>query len=157
MSDIGNYNGGLEQFLPVSSSQPPDLPIPSNQIVTHANFDDHLERHFVFLEQGIPLLTYNRAGPSRQWSLSSFDVGRPLGKGHFGRVYLARVRSSTDPFILGPEMSYQGGHCGEECAASSATRNRGKSMIIDHREITCSRQADYATTSVSGAKAANTR
>ncbi|KAG6432380.1 hypothetical protein SASPL_103956 [Salvia splendens] len=26
----------------------------------------------------------------RQWSLSDFDVGKPLGKGRFGRVYLAR-------------------------------------------------------------------
>ncbi|XP_042050392.1 serine/threonine-protein kinase Aurora-3-like [Salvia splendens] len=26
----------------------------------------------------------------RQWSLADFDVGKPLGKGKFGRVYLAR-------------------------------------------------------------------
>ncbi|XP_038902311.1 serine/threonine-protein kinase Aurora-3 isoform X2 [Benincasa hispida] len=32
--------------------------------------------------------------PKRRWSLQDFDVGKPLGKGKFGRVYLAReVRS----------------------------------------------------------------
>ncbi|EGF77201.1 hypothetical protein BATDEDRAFT_92000 [Batrachochytrium dendrobatidis JAM81] len=30
----------------------------------------------------------------RKWSLSDFDVGRPLGKGKFGRVYLAREKHS---------------------------------------------------------------
>ncbi|WVF70313.1 hypothetical protein IAT40_005102 [Kwoniella sp. CBS 6097] len=43
---------------------------------------------------------FESAGPSKHWSLSNFDIGRPLGKGHFGRVYLARVKSQDDPFIL---------------------------------------------------------
>lgn len=30
----------------------------------------------------------------KQWSLSDFDVGKPLGKGKFGRVYLAREKTS---------------------------------------------------------------
>ncbi|GMK57162.1 hypothetical protein CspeluHIS016_0310020 [Cutaneotrichosporon spelunceum] len=36
--------------------------------------------------------------PGRISSLRDFDIGRPLGKGHFGKVYLARLRSSD--FIL---------------------------------------------------------
>ncbi|KAK3036109.1 hypothetical protein RJ639_031690 [Escallonia herrerae] len=28
--------------------------------------------------------------PQRQWSLQDFEIGKPLGKGNFGRVYLAR-------------------------------------------------------------------
>jgi aurora kinase, other len=31
---------------------------------------------------------------TKQWSLPDFDVGRPLGKGKFGRVYLAREKKS---------------------------------------------------------------
>ena len=27
---------------------------------------------------------------THQWKLSDFDIGRPLGKGKFGNVYLAR-------------------------------------------------------------------
>ena len=35
---------------------------------------------------------------SRDWSLADFDIGRPLGKGKFGNVYLAREKKSK--FIL---------------------------------------------------------
>lgn len=31
---------------------------------------------------------------SRRWSLDDFDIGRPLGKGKFGNVYLAREKKS---------------------------------------------------------------
>ncbi|KAJ3310651.1 spindle assembly checkpoint kinase [Blyttiomyces sp. JEL0837] len=34
------------------------------------------------------------SGDDRRWSLKDFDVGRPLGKGKFGRVYLAREKRS---------------------------------------------------------------
>ncbi len=30
----------------------------------------------------------------RAWSLSDFEIGRPLGEGKFGRVYLAREKHS---------------------------------------------------------------
>lgn len=30
----------------------------------------------------------------RKWSLDEFDIGRPLGKGKFGNVYLAREKCS---------------------------------------------------------------
>ncbi|EYU32016.1 hypothetical protein ABFS82_02G153300 [Erythranthe guttata] len=33
--------------------------------------------------------------PKRQWSISDFDIGKPLGKGKFGRVYLAREIKSN--------------------------------------------------------------
>jgi hypothetical protein len=31
----------------------------------------------------------------QQWQLSDFDIGRPLGRGKFGNVYLARERKSN--------------------------------------------------------------
>lgn len=36
---------------------------------------------------------------SKQWSLDDFEIGRPLGTGKFGRVYLAREKKSK--FIVG--------------------------------------------------------
>lgn len=30
--------------------------------------------------------------PHRSWNLNSFEIGRPLGKGKFGRVYMARTK-----------------------------------------------------------------
>jgi|Transcript_57271 serine/threonine protein kinase len=33
-------------------------------------------------------------GSARQWSLNDFDIGKPLGNGKFGKVYLAREKKS---------------------------------------------------------------
>ncbi|KAJ2904606.1 hypothetical protein MKZ38_007585 [Zalerion maritima] len=42
-----------------------------------------------------PSLTLiSQPGPRPQYHLGMFEIGRPLGKGKFGRVYLARERSS---------------------------------------------------------------
>jgi len=30
----------------------------------------------------------------KQWTLEDFDIGKPLGKGKFGNVYLAREKKS---------------------------------------------------------------
>ena len=32
--------------------------------------------------------------PPRQWSLKDFEIGKPLGRGKFGDVYLAREKKS---------------------------------------------------------------
>ena len=37
---------------------------------------------------------FPKGGPSNRWKLEDFDIGRPLGKGKFGNVYLAREKSS---------------------------------------------------------------
>eukprot|EP00873_Tetraselmis_striata_P007396 jgi/Tetstr1/427660/TSEL_017785.t1 len=34
------------------------------------------------------------AQPERRWELADFDIGRPLGRGKFGNVYLAREKAS---------------------------------------------------------------
>ncbi|KAF2805668.1 serine/threonine-protein kinase-like protein [Mytilinidion resinicola] len=37
---------------------------------------------------------YNQPSSGRKYDLSMFDIGRPLGKGKFGRVYLAQEKST---------------------------------------------------------------
>lgn len=37
---------------------------------------------------------YPKGGVSNRWTLEDFDIGRPLGKGKFGNVYLAREKKS---------------------------------------------------------------
>ncbi|WWC66399.1 uncharacterized protein I206_100301 [Kwoniella pini CBS 10737] len=75
-TNIGSYDGGFERATQIKFTP--------ERIAQHRQLDDDFER----------------AGPSKHWSLNNFDIGRPLGKGHFGKVYLARVKSKTDPFIL---------------------------------------------------------
>jgi len=37
---------------------------------------------------------YPKGGDGNEWTLRDFDIGRPLGKGKFGNVYLAREKKS---------------------------------------------------------------
>merc|ERR1719154_109710 len=37
---------------------------------------------------------FPKGGPHNRWKLEDFDIGRPLGKGKFGNVYLAREKAS---------------------------------------------------------------
>lgn len=38
--------------------------------------------------------SYPKGGSESKWTLADFDIGRPLGKGKFGNVYLAREKAS---------------------------------------------------------------
>ncbi|XP_056404043.1 aurora kinase A isoform X2 [Hyla sarda] len=44
-------------------------------------------------------------GKKKQWSLEDFEIGRPLGKGKFGNVYLAREKQSK--FILALKVLFK--------------------------------------------------
>jgi len=37
---------------------------------------------------------YPKGTSTNRWTLADFDIGRPLGKGKFGNVYLAREKKS---------------------------------------------------------------
>ena len=39
-------------------------------------------------------------GADKRWTLADFEVGKPLGRGKFGNVYLAREKSSQDLVAL---------------------------------------------------------
>ena len=42
---------------------------------------------------------------AHKWSLSDFDIGKPLGNGKFGKVYLAREKKSH--FIVALKVLYK--------------------------------------------------
>jgi len=51
-------------------------------------------------------LSLSRTRPTREWHLTDFDIGRPLGKGKFGRVYM--VRTKVEPnYILALKCLYK--------------------------------------------------
>lgn len=43
--------------------------------------------------------------PKSKWELSDFEVGKPLGKGKFGRVYLAREKRTK--FIVALKVLFK--------------------------------------------------
>ncbi|XP_074644652.1 aurora kinase C-like [Tubulanus polymorphus] len=46
-----------------------------------------------------------KPGAMKRWELSDFDIGRPLGKGKFGHVYLAREKKSK--FIVALKVLFK--------------------------------------------------
>ncbi|KAJ6569501.1 other/AUR protein kinase [Mycena capillaripes] len=82
--DIGRYDGGLEldnekRGEVVSGDAAEELALDSSQ---------------------------SRTYPTQEWSLLSFDMGRPLGKGKFGRVYMVRTKSAPK-YILALKTLYK--------------------------------------------------
>lgn len=46
-------------------------------------------------ERPLSTATASSSKQAQQWQLSDFDIGRPLGRGKFGNVYLAREKKSN--------------------------------------------------------------
>jgi serine/threonine protein kinase len=51
-------------------------------------------------EENEPPITMELKPHIGDWSLKDFEVGRPLGKGKFGNVYLARTKRYHIPVAL---------------------------------------------------------
>ena len=69
-TDIGNYDGGFER----------DEGELSNQVINREAAET------LALDSST-----SRLAPTKPWKLNSFELGRPLGKGKFGRVYMVRT------------------------------------------------------------------
>nr|D7UQM5.1 RecName: Full=Aurora kinase; AltName: Full=ApAurora [Patiria pectinifera]BAJ10384.1 aurora kinase [Patiria pectinifera] len=50
-------------------------------------------------------MTSTQSKEANKWSLANFDIGRPLGKGKFGNVYLAREKKSK--FIVALKVLFK--------------------------------------------------
>uniref|UniRef100_A0A672H049 non-specific serine/threonine protein kinase n=1 Tax=Salarias fasciatus TaxID=181472 RepID=A0A672H049_SALFA len=55
--------------------------------------------------QNKPAKSGQGSASSKRWNLEDFDIGRPLGKGKFGNVYLARERQTK--FILALKVLFK--------------------------------------------------
>ncbi|KAJ8462454.1 hypothetical protein ONZ45_g17924 [Pleurotus djamor] len=82
--DIGRYDGGLEI---------------ENEKRGEKVYGEAAEQ--LALDSSV-----SRKHPTREWSLHSFDMGRPLGKGKFGRVYMVRTKAEPK-YILALKTLYK--------------------------------------------------
>lgn len=71
--------------------------------------------------------------PGRTWVLRDFDIGRPLGKGALGKVYLARLRSSD--FILALKVLDRAAIMANERAETQARREIEVMRALRHPNI----------------------
>lgn len=101
--DIGRYDGGLEtdnekRGTQVFGEAAEDLALDSSV----SRYGPH---SCVALPR--PVLTHPLSKyPTREWNLHEFDMGRPLGKGKFGRVYMVRTKSAPK-YILALKTLYK--------------------------------------------------
>ncbi|KAG6849465.1 Serine/threonine-protein kinase ark1 [Arthromyces matolae] len=82
--DIGRYDGGLE-------------------------IDEKKRGQPIYGEAAVDLAldsSVSKKYPTREWHLSDFDMGRPLGKGKFGRVYMVRTQAKPK-YILALKTLYK--------------------------------------------------
>lgn len=75
--DIGAYDGGFET--------PQSPAFSEKHRLVREELDDAFNRYGRRVEN--ELTAFSSAGPSTEWSLQSFDIGRPLGKGQHTYPY----------------------------------------------------------------------
>ncbi|KAG8909991.1 spindle assembly checkpoint kinase, partial [Tulasnella sp. 408] len=78
--DIGTYDGSLDQ----------DEDFPEDDEVEISPEDERV----LALDSSVC-----GPNPTRQWNLHELEIGRPLGKGKFGRVYMARTKAAPKYII----------------------------------------------------------
>ncbi|CAK7218611.1 spindle assembly checkpoint kinase [Sporothrix bragantina] len=100
-SPTGKSRGVVTTTVAVASDE--TVTASSTTIASSTEISEHEKRTETVTETSLssaPL--YNQP---RQFHLGMFEIGRPLGKGKFGRVYLARERSSG--FICALKVLYK--------------------------------------------------
>jgi hypothetical protein len=99
-SDIGSYDGGFED-----ENQRRGESI-TGEAADLLRLDSSVSGYVVRQCSDNVVDTHISSRPTREWHLSSFDMGRPLGKGKFGRVYM--VRTKCEPkYILALKCLYK--------------------------------------------------
>lgn len=101
--DIGSYDGGFEREDEsrgqiVSGEAAADLALDSSISSIYNGWV--VQIHYKLA------LTVFRNRPTREWHLTDFDMGRPLGKGKFGRVYMVRTKCAPR-YILALKCLYK--------------------------------------------------
>ncbi|XP_043251783.1 aurora kinase C-like [Colletes gigas] len=89
---------------------PPKLPLVSKPIVQSKTNDDNDKENRDDKNLNVENSkeqnnVKNKNQSEKKWVLSDFDIGRPLGKGKFGNVYLAREKKSK--FIIAMKVLFK--------------------------------------------------
>ncbi|KAJ7173499.1 kinase-like protein [Mycena filopes] len=102
--DIGKYDGGLE----IENEKRGE--VVTGEAAVQLALDSSLSRSY----------------PTQEWSLHAFDMGRPLGKGKFGRVYMVRTKTAPN-YILALKTLYK-----SELVSNKVEKQTRREIEIQH-------------------------
>jgi hypothetical protein len=85
---IKNAMKNSDQFSPPKPSPPANA---QNGVVDQENNKLGFN---MSLPTAPPVMAPSKSVNSRDWSLDNFEIGRPIGRGKFGQVFLAREKTS---------------------------------------------------------------
>lgn len=83
------------------TNQLPPVPSSSRSSSTAATLNTAVARPVTYPHGGGPL----HVSPPRAWTLDDFEIGKPLGKGKYGSVYLAREKRTK--YIVGLKVLFK--------------------------------------------------
>lgn len=87
---------------PISKPVVPAILAPQNNLDSASHNNKSSSSELTFNIQN-PQST--KAGSKKSWSLVNFDIGRPLGRGKFGNVYLAREKETK--FVIALKVLFK--------------------------------------------------
>ncbi|KAG8876755.1 spindle assembly checkpoint kinase [Tulasnella sp. 332] len=106
----------VRTFSAIEPVQPPNTRLPPKQNSDDGRIDEGFNGAFdedapaVIDQEAAQVLALDSSTsgslPTKEWHLSSFEIGRPLGKGKFGRVYMVRTKGPTK-FVLALKTLYK--------------------------------------------------
>uniref|UniRef100_A0A6A7G1G6 Aurora kinase n=1 Tax=Hirondellea gigas TaxID=1518452 RepID=A0A6A7G1G6_9CRUS len=91
--NVKNDQGAVRRVLAERNQNPPTLRAPNISKVTSDYQKKDVPRESN-LERKSRASRPGKSDKPRRWRLSDFDIGKPLGRGKFGNVYLAREKKS---------------------------------------------------------------
>lgn len=111
--ELGEYDGGFEEderagrgSWDVREGEAPAQRVARESLALDSSSPEYVEAESFFLYATCSSPYDRLKRPTQAWTLQSFEMGRALGKGKFGRVYM--VRTKREPrFILALKCLYK--------------------------------------------------
>ena len=80
-----------------------------------------------------PSLSLSLSARTKRWTLQDFDIGRPLGKGKFGSVYLAREKRTQFVVAIKVSLPHTSYHSSCVCMVQVMFKSQLQQAQVEHQ------------------------